>query len=41
VTFQTGNALALAFQEGTFDAAFENNLFVHLSRNAVQAANKV
>jgi SAM-dependent methyltransferase len=41
VTFQTGNALALGFQEGTFDAAFENNLFVHLSQNAVRAAKQV
>jgi ubiquinone/menaquinone biosynthesis C-methylase UbiE len=41
VTFQTGNALALAFQDGAFDAAFENNLFVHLAQNAVQAAREV
>jgi ubiquinone/menaquinone biosynthesis C-methylase UbiE len=41
VTFQMGNALALAFQDSVFDAAFENNLFVHLSENAGQAAREV
>jgi ubiquinone/menaquinone biosynthesis C-methylase UbiE len=41
VTFQIGNALLLPFEDGTFDAAFENNLFTHLSHNAVRAAMEV
>jgi ubiquinone/menaquinone biosynthesis C-methylase UbiE len=41
VTFQTGNALSLPFEDGTFDAAYENNLFVHLSQKAVPAAREV
>lgn len=41
VTFQTGNALSLPFDANTFDAAFENNVFVHLSQNASQAAAEV
>lgn len=40
VTFQLGNALSLPFREGIFDAAFENNVFVHLSQNAVRAARE-
>jgi ubiquinone/menaquinone biosynthesis C-methylase UbiE len=41
VTFHTGNALSLPFEDGTFDAAFENNVFTHLSQNAVRAAGEV
>ena len=40
-TFQTGNALTLPFEEGTFDAAFENNVFVHLSEDAGNAAKEI
>jgi ubiquinone/menaquinone biosynthesis C-methylase UbiE len=41
VTFQTGNALALPFEAHTFDAAFENNVFTHLAKQAVPAAREV
>ena len=41
VAFQTGNALTLPFEEGTFDAAFENNVFVHLSEDAGNAAKEI
>ncbi len=30
--FQIGDALLLPFEDGTFDAAFENNVLVHLSQ---------
>lgn len=41
VTFQTGDALAVRFEDETFDAAFENNVFTHLAQNAVGAASEV
>lgn len=40
-TFHLGDALSLSFQDSIFDVAFENNVFVHLSQNAVQAAREV
>jgi SAM-dependent methyltransferase len=40
VTFQLADALSLPFQEETFDAVFENDVFVHLSQNAVRAARE-
>lgn len=41
VTFQPGDALTLPFNNGIFDAAFENNVFTHLSKDAVLAAREV
>lgn len=41
VTFRLGDALSLPFEDDTFDAAFENNVFTHLSQNAIQAAREV
>lgn len=41
VTFQTGDALSLPFEEGAFDVAFENNMFTHLSQKAVRAAGEL
>ena len=41
VTFQLGSALSLPFDDGRFDVAFENNVFVHLSLRALQAAKEV
>jgi ubiquinone/menaquinone biosynthesis C-methylase UbiE len=41
VSFQTGSALSLPFDDQTFDAAFENNVFTHLSQDALQAAREV
>ena len=41
VTFQIGDTLSLPFEDGTFDAAFENNVFIHLAQDAVQAAGEV
>lgn len=39
--FQEGDALSLPFEDNSFDAAFENNLFVHLSNNAVRSATEI
>ncbi len=41
MTFQLGDAFALPFEEGTVDAAFENNMFTHLAQNSIQAASDV
>ena len=41
VTFETGDALSLPFEDVTFDAAFENDLLTHLSQDAVRAAKEV
>jgi ubiquinone/menaquinone biosynthesis C-methylase UbiE len=41
VSFQTGSVLSLPFDDGSFDAAFENNVFTHLAQNAVPAAREV
>jgi len=41
VTFQEGDAMALQFEDGAFDAVFENDLFTHLSQNAPRAASEV
>ena len=41
VTFQAGSALSLPFDNETFDAAFENNVFTHLAGNANQAAQEI
>lgn len=41
VTFHKGNALSLTFEDGSFEAAFENNMLTHLSQDAVQAASEV
>jgi ubiquinone/menaquinone biosynthesis C-methylase UbiE len=41
VSFQEGDALSLSFEDGTFDAVFENNMFIHLSRDAIQAAGEI
>jgi SAM-dependent methyltransferase len=40
VTFQWGDALSLPFEDGCFDAAFENNVFTHLAQQAVAAASE-
>jgi ubiquinone/menaquinone biosynthesis C-methylase UbiE len=41
VTFQAGDALSLPWEDGTFDAAFENDLLTHLAHDALQAAGEV
>lgn len=41
VTFQTGSALSLPFENGIFDAAFENNVFTHLAEDALLAAREI
>lgn len=41
VTFQIGDVFSLPFEDGTVDAAFENNAFTHLAQNAVWAAREV
>ncbi len=40
VSFRLGDALALPFEDGVFDAVFENNLFTHLAANAGAAARE-
>lgn len=40
-SIQIANALSLPFEDGTFDAAFENNVFTHLAHDAPQAAGEV
>jgi ubiquinone/menaquinone biosynthesis C-methylase UbiE len=41
VTFQRGDALSLPFEDGSFEAAYENNMLTHLSQDAIQAAREV
>ena len=41
ITFQNGDALSLPFAAGTFDVVFENNVLIHLARNAAQAVREV
>jgi len=41
VRFEMGDALSLPFEEVTFDAAYENDLFVHLAEDAARAAREV
>lgn len=41
VAFRTGDALSLPWDEPIFDAAFENDVFTHLSGDAVRAAKEV
>jgi ubiquinone/menaquinone biosynthesis C-methylase UbiE len=41
VTFEVGDALLLPFEDGTFDAVFENDVFTHLSQRAGQAAAEI
>jgi ubiquinone/menaquinone biosynthesis C-methylase UbiE len=40
VTFQKGDAFSLAFEDGSFDVAFENNMFTYLAQGAVEAARE-
>lgn len=41
LTFKTGDVLSLPYNDESFDAAFENNLFVHLADNSAKAAKEV
>ena len=41
VSLELGDALSLPFEDATFDAVFENNVFVHLAGNAPAAAAEV
>jgi ubiquinone/menaquinone biosynthesis C-methylase UbiE len=41
VSFQMGNALSLPFEDGIFDAAFENDMLTHLPQDALRAASEV
>ena len=41
VNFQLGDALSLPFEDGIFDAAFENDMLTHLPQDAVRAAREV
>jgi SAM-dependent methyltransferase len=41
ITFQAGDARSLPFDDGMFNAAFENNLLVHLAQYAAQTVGEV
>jgi ubiquinone/menaquinone biosynthesis C-methylase UbiE len=41
VSFEMGSALSLPYGDGTFDAAFENNMLTHIPQDAVRAAREV
>ena len=41
VRFEMGDVRSLPFEESAFDAAYENDLFVHLANDAVRAAEEV
>lgn len=41
LTFEAGNALSLPYENYSFDAAFENDLLTHLSKDAVRATREV
>lgn len=41
IRFQTGDALSLPFEDDTFDAVFENNVFIHLAQDAVRASREI
>lgn len=41
VLFLEGNVLSLPFEDKSFDGAFENNVFTHLSEKSVQCADEV
>jgi ubiquinone/menaquinone biosynthesis C-methylase UbiE len=41
VSFARGDALALPFRDGSFDAAFENDMFTHLAQDAGRAAREI
>jgi ubiquinone/menaquinone biosynthesis C-methylase UbiE len=40
VTFQLADAFSLPFDDGAFDVAFENDMFIHLADRAVEAARE-
>ena len=40
-SFLVSDALSLPFEDETFDAAFENNVFIHISEDVVRAAEEV
>ena len=41
VSFRMADAFTLPFKENSFDAVFENNLFVHLSDRAIDSAREI
>lgn len=41
INFQQGDALSLSFEDDTFDAVFENNVFTHLNRKSPKAAGEI
>jgi ubiquinone/menaquinone biosynthesis C-methylase UbiE len=41
VSFQIGDVLSLKFEDNSIDAAFENNVFTHLSENSLKAAKEI
>jgi SAM-dependent methyltransferase len=41
ISYMKGDALSIPFDDETFDGAFENNLFTHLSEQSIECAREI